>query len=139
MRRIDEIIIHCTETPAGRRVTVADIDQWHKDKGWVGIGYHYVVYLDGSVHMGREEEVVGAHCAGHNAHSIGVCYVGGLSKDGKTLMDTRTTAQKEAMLVLLRVLKRSYPNAEIHGHRDFSKKACPCFDATEEYKDLEGV
>ena len=74
MRHINEIIIHCSATPEGRDYTVADIDRWHKARGWRGIGYHYVIYRDGSVHAGRPVEQIGAHCTGHNANSIGICY-----------------------------------------------------------------
>lgn len=136
MRNINKIIVHCSATPEGRAVTVKDIDDWHKQRGFAKIGYHYVIYLDGAVHMGRKEEEIGAHCLGYNANSIGVCYVGGLAKDGKTPKDTRTEAQKEAMLVLLKKLKARYPKAGIYGHRNFASKACPCFDAKAEYKSL---
>lgn len=136
MRKINEIIVHCTATPEGRDVTVNEIDRWHKAKGWAGIGYHYVIYLDGSIHGGREENKIGAHCKGHNNNSIGVCYVGGVAKDGETPKDTRTLAQKKALLSLLKYLKAEYPEAKIYGHRDFAAKACPSFDAKEEYKAL---
>lgn len=136
MREITEIIVHCTATPCNRTYTVEDIDRDHKKKSWKGIGYHYVVYQDGSVHKGRPEEEIGAHCQGHNKHSIGVCYVGGVAKDGKTPKDTRTEAQKQSLLELLKNLKVKYPNATIHGHREFAAKACPSFDAKYEYKDL---
>ena len=136
MRKITEIIVHCSATPEGQNFTVEDIDRWHKQKGWQGIGYHYVIYLDGSVHKGRNEEVIGAHCLGHNAYSIGVCYIGGLDKWTKAHKDTRTDAQKQALIDLLKSLKEKYPNAIIYGHRDFSKKDCPCFDAKNEYKNI---
>lgn len=135
MRKITEIIVHCSATPEGQNFTVEDIDRWHKQKGWQGIGYHYVIYLDGSVHKGRNEEVIGAHCLGHNAYSIGVCYIGGIDKNNKP-KDTRTDAQKQALINLLKSLKEKYPNAIIYGHRDFSKKDCPCFDAKNEYKNI---
>lgn len=135
MRQITEIIIHCSATPIGKNYTVEDIDKWHKAKGWKGIGYHYVIYLDGSVHKGRPEEEIGAHCKGHNSNSIGVCYIGGLDEFGEP-EDTRTDKQKEALIVLLKALKTKYPAATIHGHREFAAKACPCFDAKEEYKCL---
>ena len=102
-------------------------------RGWSDIAYHYVVYRDGSVHEGRDVNSVGTHCAGHNSHSIGVCYVGGMTKDMKRDKDTRTDAQKKGLLTLLRGLRRLYPNARIRGHRDFAAKACPSFDATTEY------
>lgn len=133
-RTITEIIVHCTATAEGRRYTVDDIRRWHRSQGWSDIGYHYVVYLDGTVHEGRNVDISGAHCTGHNAGSIGVVYVGGLAKDGKTPKDTRTDLQKAAMLSLLIDLKRLYPNATIHGHRDYANKACPSFDATKEYR-----
>ena len=136
MRTINEIIIHCADTPEGRDNTVADITAWHKQKGYRTIGYHYVVYRDGSIHTGRPIEEIGAHCKGHNAHSIGICYIGGQSADGKAHKDTRTPEQKEALLSLLRQLKAKFPNATIYGHRDFSTKPCPCFDARNEYRGL---
>lgn len=132
MREIKEIIIHCTATPEGREVTVKEIDSWHKQRGWQGVGYHYVIYLDGSIHPGRDINKVGAHCSGHNKNSIGICYVGGLDKNMKP-KDTRTPEQKEALIHLLRKLKNRHPNAGIFGHRDFANKACPCFDAAREY------
>ena len=136
MRKINEIIVHCSATPEGRHVTVGQIRSWHKQRGFKDIGYHYVIYLDGSIHAGRDESVVGAHCTGHNRFSIGVCYVGGVAKDCNTPKDTRTAAQKAALLSLLKLLKKKYPGASIHGHRDFAAKACPSFDATKEYKGL---
>jgi N-acetylmuramoyl-L-alanine amidase len=135
-RRINEIIVHCTATPEGRDYTVADIRQMHKAQGWVDIGYHYIIYRDGSIHEGRNVDMVGAHCQGHNAQSIGVCYVGGVARDGKTPKDTRTAAQKDALIHLLMQLVCLYPDATIRGHRDFAAKACPSFDATREYKKL---
>lgn len=136
MRKINKIIVHCSATPEGREVTVEEIDKWHKANGWKGIGYHYVVYLDGSIHKGRDEKEVGAHCAGQNTNSIGVCYIGGVEADGKTPKDTRTEAQKKSLLELLKKLKEKYPNATIHGHREFASKACPSFDAKYEYRGL---
>jgi len=135
-RRINEIIVHCTATPEGRDYTVADIRAMHKAQGWVDIGYHYLIYRDGSIHEGRNVDLVGAHCQGHNAQSIGVCYVGGVARDGKTPKDTRTKAQKDALIHLLMQLVCLYPDATIRGHRDFAAKACPSFDATKEYKNL---
>lgn len=135
MRNINEIIVHCAATPEGKHFTVEDIDRWHKQRGWKGIGYHYVIYLDGSIHKGRDIETIGAHCTGHNKNSIGVCYIGGCNKNMQP-KDTRTDAQKESLIELLTRLKKRYPNAKICGHRDFAKKDCPSFDATTEYKDI---
>ena len=136
MRKINEIIVHCAATPEGKNFKAADIDRWHRERKMKCIGYHYVVDLDGTVEPGRPESEIGAHCLGHNQYSIGVCYVGGLAADGKTPKDTRTSAQKEALLALLKKLRAKYPNASIHGHRDFAAKACPSFDATTEYKNI---
>lgn len=78
MRTITEIIIHCTATRPDANCTVESIRRYHKSLGWHDIGYHYVIYPDGSVHAGRPVEEVGAHCPGHNTQSIGIAYVGGL-------------------------------------------------------------
>ena len=99
---------------------------------YITIGYHFVVYRDGSIHVGRAIEEVGAHCKGHNSISIGVCYIGGLSKKGKP-KDTRTRDQKAAMRSLIEQLKEEYPLATIHGHNEFANKACPCFDVKKEW------
>ena len=135
-RAINEIIVHCTASYEGQPLTVAQIRRMHmKERGWSDIGYHYVVYLDGTVHEGRDVNISGAHCTGHNTHSIGVVYVGGLAKNGKAA-DTRTVAQKEGLLKLLKELKKLYPKATIHGHREYANKACPCFDAWKEYRTI---
>ncbi|MDE6269360.1 MAG: N-acetylmuramoyl-L-alanine amidase, partial [Muribaculaceae bacterium] len=120
---------------AGQPFTRDDVDRWHRARGWQGIGYHYLVGLDGTVWPGRPESEQGAHCKGHNAASLGVCYVGGLDACGQPA-DTRTAAQRAALDTLLRSLRRRYPQARIRSHRDFAAKACPCFDATSEYARL---
>lgn len=135
-RIIDEIIVHCSATAEGKDFTTADITRWHRQRGFTTIGYHYVVYRDGSIHAGRDVNVAGAHCTGHNTHSVGVCYIGGCKADGCSPKDTRTEAQKAALLKLLKDLKRLYPNAKIRGHRDFANKECPSFDATKEYRTI---
>ncbi len=148
-RKINKIVVHCSATKEGKDHTVEDIKHWHKQRGFADIGYHYVIYRDGSVHKGRPESIAGAHVQGHNRDSIGVCYIGGLDANGKA-KDTRTEAQRRTLVVLLRSLKAKYPNARIVGHRDLSPdlngngkvdrwewmKECPSFDAEEEYKYL---
>lgn len=112
------------------------IDSWHRKRGWSGIGYHYVVRRDGTVERGRPEAKVGAHCLNHNRHSIGVCYEGGLDAQGRPA-DTRTEAQKRGLLTLVRELKGQYPRAIVVSHHTFDpRKACPCFHAEREYRDV---
>ena len=155
MRRedIDAIVVHCSATRAGQDVKASDIDKWHKERGFKCIGYHFVVDLDGTIEAGRPLTMSGAHCntsglSGrvYNSHSIGVCYVGGLDKDGNAA-DTRTPAQKVALHNLIYSLIMQYPIKEVIGHRDASPdkngdgqisqnewiKACPCYDVKSEY------
>ena len=140
MRVIKDIIVHCSGTKATTDIGVAEIKRYHTQKppygkGWKDIGYHYVVRLDGTVERGRAISRAGAHCYGHNAHSIGVCYVGGLDASG-TAADTRTPAQKSALLKLIYNLVQMY-RCDVHGHHDYNKgKDCPCFDAHAEYTGL---
>lgn len=137
MRTITLIIVHCSANRAGSALRMADIDSYHRSLGWIGCGYHYVIPTDGTIEPGRPDEMVGAHCKNHNRHSIGVCYIGGLSKDGKPA-DTRTDAQRIALRNLLERLRRRYPDALIVGHRDLDpQKVCPCFDVVNEYHDLQ--
>jgi len=134
MRKINKIIIHCTATPENRVVKVKDLYQWHvTERGWSDIGYHFFIDLDGEIHECRPVERTGAHTKGENYASIGIAYAGGMDKD-MTPKDTRNYEQKEAFELLLADLKDLYPRSRIYGHRDFSTKACPSFDAREEYQ-----
>lgn len=133
MREINKIIIHCSATPEGREHTVADITSWHKARGFATIGYHYVIYLDGTIHEGRPEEQMGAHTTGQNQNSIGICYIGGTDAKGNP-KDTRTDKQKVALIALVKELKERYPKASVHGHCEFAAKACPSFDVKKEFK-----
>ena len=134
-RSINMLIVHCTATIEGKDFTVQQVRSWHLKRGWSDIGYHFLIYRDGSIHKGRDIDKSGAHTAGYNTHSIGICYVGGLDTNHKA-KDTRTPEQKRALLKLLKELKALYPKASIHGHREFANKACPCFDAKQEYASL---
>ena len=140
MRIITMIVIHCSAVGPDQTSSAAQIDSWHrKDNHWkLGIGYHYVIRRDGTIESGRPEWMVGAHCVNHNAHSIGVCYEGGLDIRGQP-DDTRTENQKAAMRWLLRQLHRSYPKAVIVGHHDLNpQKDCPCIkNVAHEYADLQ--
>jgi len=138
MRAINEIIIHCTATVEGKQVSVDDVIGWHKEKGYVTIGYHYLIGLNGEIWVGRPLEQTGAHTTGHNPNSIGICYVGGLDANSKP-KDTRTEKQKTSLLDLIIELKQKFPAATIHGHKEFANKACPCFDAKTEYENVEVI
>jgi N-acetylmuramoyl-L-alanine amidase len=127
MRKIDKIIVHCTATKEGKEFDVEDIRRWHKARGWNDIGYHYLILLDGTIQKGRKDSVVGAHCKGHNSRSIGVCYVGGVDENNKP-KDTRTHEQKLKLKILVEELLEEHQGATVHGHNEFSSKACPSFD-----------
>ena len=140
MRKINMIVVHCSATREGKDYSVETIRRWHLKRGWRDIGYHYVVQNDeaGTVNVGRPIEQSGAHVKGLNKNSIGVCYIGGVeatrNEKGKwEAKDTRTDAQKKSLEDLLCSLKTQFPDAIIYGHRDFSTKACPSFDAKAEY------
>jgi len=135
MRSIDKIIIHCTATPEGRAVSVDEIRQWHLDRGWSDIGYHYIIDIKGNLQEGRPLTRAGAHVRGHNKGSIGIAYVGGVDSDLKP-KDTRTDCQKGRLKAFIMDLMDEYPNATLHGHNEFSSKACPSFEVQDEYQDI---
>lgn len=128
MRTITLIIIHCSATPEGRSLSFEECRRDHiMHRHFRDIGYHFYITRDGTVHDGRPIEKVGAHCEGHNSHSIGICYEGGLDANGKPA-DTRTEAQRKALKSLVARMHRLFPKALIVGHHDLNpRKACPCF------------
>jgi N-acetylmuramoyl-L-alanine amidase len=133
MRNIKRIIIHCSATKEGRDIKTETIRSWHmKGRGWSDIGYHFVIELDGTIMEGRPMERIGAHTRGYNRDSIGICYVGGLGSD-KRAKDTRTAQQKRSMDDLIDSLLDRFRGATVHGHNEFSAKACPSFDVSKEY------
>lgn len=133
-RKITRIILHCTATPEGGDMTVEEIRRIHvQEKKWKDIGYHYVIYRDGSVHEGRDVDKAGSHTKGYNSNSIGVVYVGGMTADNRHPKDTRTKEQRAALKALVKELKRLYPLASIHGHNEFAAKACPSFNVKKEF------
>ena len=137
MRTITLIVIHCSAVKPDQLSSAAQIDSWHRERGFhLGIGYHYVIRRDGTIESGRPEWLTGAHCKNHNAHSIGICYEGGLDIRGQPA-DTRTAEQKAALRRLIDDLHQRYPRALVVGHHDLNpQKACPCFDAAKEYAGL---
>lgn len=142
MRKIENIIVHCSA--GSPRNTAADILYFHTGpkskgcRGWSAPGYHFFIEEDGKVVQLLPIDRVSNGCKGKNATAINVCYAGGidLTKPGLPPLDNRTKAQKTALRELLVTLRREFPNAEIHSHRDFANKACPSFDATAEYADI---
>lgn len=149
-RKITDIVIHCSATVEGKDFHARDIDAWHKQRGFRKIGYHFVVDLDGTIEEGRPLRETGAHVKDHNGHSVGICYIGGLTKSGQKV-NTRTDEQKDSLRFLLEQLVSRLPDVtKIAGHRDYSPdkngngvvdiferiKDCPCFDAIPEYADL---
>lgn len=124
MRSIRRIIIHCSASPNGRPDTIDDIDRWHKERGFNGVGYHHVIHMDGSTHTGRPEEEQGAHALGYNSLSIGICMIG---------TDKFTEAQWFALAGLVRYLREKYRYASVIGHGELPDvhKACPGFSVTE--------
>ncbi|NCT81934.1 MAG: lysozyme [Comamonadaceae bacterium] len=124
------LVVHCTATPASRDLSASDIDRMHRlERGWLAIGYHFVVRRDGTVERGRPETARGAHVENWNHCSIGVCLVGGV--DAKLKPEANfTPAQFESLSKLLHELEQRYPTAVIQGHRDFPgvAKACPSFN-----------
>ncbi len=150
MREVKYIVIHCSATKEGVNVSAATIDTWHKRRGWNGIGYHYVIGIDGKIEAGRPVNTMGAHVGGGgNRASIGIAYIGGVDANLKA-KDTRTEAQKKSLIKIIEILKNIYPEASIHGHRDYSvdkdgdgvephefMKMCPCFDAEIEYMEYQ--
>ena len=139
MRKITLIIVHCSAVRPDQQSSAAQIDTWHRNRGFhLGIGYHYVIRRNGEIEAGRPEFIVGAHCKNHNAHSLGVCYEGGLDIRGQPA-DTRTAEQKTAMRQLLEDLHQRYPRALIVGHRDLNPgKKCPGYkNVAQEYADLQ--
>lgn len=128
MRPIDSVFVHCSATPDGRDVTVEQIRKMHLKNGWNDIGYHFVIYRDGSILPGRPISQIGAHAKGHNTGSIGICYIGGMNKENTKAADTRTPAQQESLIWLIKELIRTFGPLKIYGHNQVSAKSCPCFD-----------
>jgi hypothetical protein len=135
MRPINEIIVHCTATrpewmadkPTAAKV--AEIDAWHRQRGWSQVGYHYLIDRDGTVAAGRPVEKVGAHVKGHNKGTIGVSLIGGHgSAETDDFADHYTPEQDAALRKLLASLKAAHGITKISAHHDYAAKACPGFD-----------
>lgn len=123
----DAIFVHCSATQPSQDIGVDTIRMWHKQQGWLDVGYHFVIKRNGFVEEGRPVDVVGSHVKDWNSRSVGVCLVGGIDAKGKFEANF-TPAQMQALRELLKVLKSHYPNADIKAHHDVAPKACPSFD-----------
>lgn len=129
--KTDYLVVHCSATPPDMDIGAAEIRRWHvENNGWRDIGYHFVIRRSGALEAGRAIDDVGAHVAGVNDRSIGVCLVGGVDASNKPA-DNFTAAQRITLDAVLRMLVKAYPGAVVRGHRDFANKACPSFDAME--------
>lgn len=128
------LVVHCSATQPKASFTWKTIDQMHRQRGWLGIGYHFVICTDGTIQRGRPLDAIGAHVSGHNSDSIGICLIGGVNSKGRP-EDNFTTEQKESLRQLLDYLRWVYKDkVTVCGHRDFPvPKDCPCFDVKSWY------
>lgn len=143
-RRTDYIVVHCSATPPATDIGADEIDDWHKARGWSGIGYHAVVRRDGQIEFGRHFDESGAHVKGQNYRSVGICMVGGIDEHGAA-ENNFSEDQFDSLTTIIAMLQRAYPDAEVVGHRDLSPdldgdgvisahewvKECPSFDVAE--------
>jgi len=132
----DLLVVHCSATPPSMNIGVAAIDHWHREQGWLGIGYHYVIRRDGTLQTGRPADAVGAHAKGYNHRSIGVCLVGGVDEDMEP-EDNFKPAQINALRELIQLQKIMYGDLKVVGHNDLSAKACPSFDVSRRLADTK--
>jgi N-acetylmuramoyl-L-alanine amidase len=136
VRKTNRIIVHCSYTKPDHDVTVDEIRSWHLAKGWVDIGYHFVVLRNGRLEVGRDIKKEGAHTFGFNTDSIGICLAGGKSEDGGCEANY-TDSQYDTLAHAIHALRNGLgDHITIHGHNDFnSEKPCPCFDVGQWHKD----
>jgi len=132
--KTDKIIIHCTATKPSMDVGAYEIDRWHRQRGWLQIGYTLVIKRDGLIEAGRPLNVVGAHAKGHNSSSVSIALAGGVDEDNKP-EENFTEAQHVSLKIALNFLKHMYPEAKVIGHNEVSNKACPSFDVQQYLKE----
>ncbi len=133
LKAVDFLVVHASATPETMDIGVEEIRQWHRQRGWLDVGYHKIIRRDGTVEDGRPLDVPGAHARGFNSRSLGICLIGGVESDKKTPESNYTHDQWNALELLITDLKGMFPDAEVLGHRDLPhvSKACPCFDTKE--------
>lgn len=127
MRKISKLIVHCSDSPDDLDIGFQEINDWHKERGWlspsgVSCGYHYIIRKDGRVHRGRPDSETGAHVSGHNKSSIGICWV------GRKIL---TPEQYNSLLALITGLRHQYsiPIDKVFGHYELDpNKTCPNLD-----------
>jgi N-acetylmuramoyl-L-alanine amidase len=136
MRDVKRIILHCTATAASSHIDVATVRKWHKKRGFSDCGYHYLLHLDGTIEIGRPVSIKGAHTKGANFDSIGVAYAGGLDDETREPKDTMTVRQEAAFMSLVDSLRTVFGYLTLHGHNEFSTKACPSFIVQEKFSFL---
>ena len=132
---VDAIFVHCSATqpdwmegkPLSSKIT--EIIRWHKKRGFGTIGYHHVIDRDGTVGVGRNEAMPGAHVVGHNTGSIGICLIGGHgSNENDHFRDHYTAEQEAALLKLIEEIKTRADIKFVRGHNEVAAKACPGFN-----------
>lgn len=130
---IKHLVVHCSATKPKTFIDAKAIDRMHRDRGFLKIGYHYVILRDGSIQKGRKDSEVGAHVAGFNTGSLGICLVGGINNTTGKSENNYTDEQFASLSALIFKLTLEHPQADVLGHRDFPNvhKDCPCFDTKE--------
>ena len=130
MRKIKKIVVHCSASPDTMDIGVKEIREWHKQRGFNDVGYHWVIRRDGKCEQGRPESQIGAHVKGHNRDSVGIVWVG---------IDEITEEQKKTLDRILRGLMKNYDLSvdDVVGHYElYSGKTCPNLDMAELRKSL---
>lgn len=125
-RNIEKVIVH--HSASGSAVTTVEkIDRWHKERGWSGIGYHYVIYPDGSVNKGRHINKTGAHCKNHNTGSIGICVAGNFEVEPVTAPQKFGIEGTPGLFGLIEDLLEKYDLSwsDVYAHRELGNSTCP--------------
>jgi len=123
-----QIVVHCAATKPDMDIGVKEITEWHKERGWLACGYHFIIDRHGKLEIGRQEDAIGAGVRGHNLDSIHICMVGGVDENLKP-EDNFTIIQYNTLRNTLLLLRSRYPETIIMAHNELDKKkACPSFD-----------